>query len=388
MTSSQLTPVLLVGYGHYSVLATVRALRAAGYAPWLAICEPGTYAERSRATAGTVRVPDPSVDSEGFVRGLTAAARRLSVAAVLPSMEAHLFILARRKADFAGIALGTPSQEAIERATDKSLLAELAEDSGLRIPPTVRVARDDSRKLDAFGFPAVVKPLRSRALNLDGSVSEFPTRFVTSEKDTGVKEALAGGQGLVQQYIPGQLLSIAGVSWEGKLLCAVHQISMRIWPPFVGGSAYAETIPPNSRLQQGVSRLLRAIGWNGPYQLQFIRDRDGEHYLIDLNPRIYGTLALAVAAGSNLPSIWVDSLLGRQPYIGGYRIGVRYRQEEKDMRALVHSLLNDSGERWRALQGFIPRRNTTHAVFSLRDPAPLITSVEKLTRWLVRHNTY
>jgi predicted ATP-grasp superfamily ATP-dependent carboligase len=385
MTASEPTSVLLAGYDHYSVLAAVRALRSAGYAPWLAVSESGTYAERSRATAGTVTVPDPSIDSEGFVCQLAAAARRLSIAAVLPSMEAHLLVLSEHRADFAGIALGIPSRETIERATDKALLDELAANSGLRTPPTMRVARDDDGKLGAFGFPAVVKPLRSRVLNPEGNASEFPTRHVTSEQDKGVSEALAAGEGLVQQYIPGELVSIAGVSWEGQLLCAVHQISIRIWPAFVGGSAYAETIPPNLKLEQGVSRLLQAIGWSGPYQVQFIRDRHGEHHLIDLNPRIYGTLALAVAAGANLPGIWVDLLLGRQPDIGGYRSGVRYRQEEKDLRALARSLaMNGCGERWRALQGFVPRRNTAHAVFSLRDPMPLITSVEKLTRWLRR----
>ncbi len=89
------TSVLLVGDAYYSVLAAVRALRQAGYTPWLAVGEPGTYAARSRATAGTVLVPNPTFDREGFVRELAAAASRLSVAAVLPSAESHLFSLYR-----------------------------------------------------------------------------------------------------------------------------------------------------------------------------------------------------------------------------------------------------------------------------------------------------
>ena len=147
----------------------------------------------------------------------------------------------------------------------------------------------------------------------------------------------------------------------------------------IRGSAYAETIPPNAELEQGVRRLLRIIGWSGLFQLQFIRTSRGEHFLIDLNPRVYGSLALAVAAGLNLPKIWVDLLLGRQPDVNGYRVGVRYRHEEKDVRALARLLLK-AGERQRALRGLLPRRGTVHAIFSFRDPMPLLTSVAKVTK--------
>ena len=207
-------------------------------------------------------------------------------------------------------------------------------------------------------------------------------RYVSSMQQVKAAiEALPGREILVQPYIPGTLVSVSGVSWEGDLVCALHQRAIRIWPVPAGVSSYAETIPPDAKLEQGVARLVRATGWSGLFQAQFIRDPRGEHYLIDFNPRIYGSLALAVAAGLNLPAIWVDLLLGRRPRVGGYRVGTRFRQEEKDLRALARMLANGS-ERRSALRGLMPQRDTTHAVFSLRDPMPLLTSVTKLTGWL------
>lgn len=382
MSLSGRTPVLLVGDPYYSVLAAARALRAAGYAPWLATSEPGTYAGYSWATAGTVSVPDPSSDGEAFVRELAAAAVKLSVTAVLPSAEPHLFALAGREAEFPGIASGVPSRESVERATDKELLPELAAAAGLRTPPTKIVCRGDSETVGTFGFPAILKPLRSRILSLDGAMYHYSAHYIPAERAEEALDALPGGEGLVQPYIPGKLIAISGVSWKGELVCALHQAATRTWPMPVGVSSYAETIPPNAELEQGVGRLLQALGWSGIFQAQFIRCPEDEHYLIDLNPRIYGSIGLAVAAGLNLPGIWADLLLGRRPRVGGYRIGYRYRHEEKDARALARMLA--SGERRRALRGLLPRRNTTHAIFSLRDPMPVLTSVANLARWLRR----
>ena len=171
-----------MGNDQHGVLAAVRALRAANYTPYLAIDKPGTYAGRSRATVGTVRMPNPDVDREGFVRTLAAAARRLRVAAVLPSADSHFLALAGREADFA---LGTPSRESVDQATDKALLTELAAAAGLQTPPT-KCVRGEAVK--GVGYPAIIKPLRSRVQNPDGTISTYSAHFVS---DGQIEQALA-----------------------------------------------------------------------------------------------------------------------------------------------------------------------------------------------------
>jgi predicted ATP-grasp superfamily ATP-dependent carboligase len=374
--------VLLVGDAYYGAIAAVRALRAAGYSPWLAVDEPGAYANRSRARAGTVVVSSPRFDGERFVRELADAATRLSVAAVLPGAEPYLLTLAGHETDFPGIALGVPPRKIVERATDKESLTKVAAAVGLQTPPTEKVVRGNNELVGTFGFPAIVKPRHTWIQNMDGTVSTYSARYISADQVEQATEHLPDGGGLVQPYIPGQLIGVAGVSWEGRMICALHQASIRIWPARSGGSSYAETIPPNLELERGVSRLVQTIGWSGLFQAQFIRSSRGEHYLIDFNPRVYGSLALAVAAGLNLPGIWADLLLGRRPEVGGYRVGTRYRHEEFDARSLAWMLLR--GEGLGALRGFMPRRNTTHAIFSLRDPMPLLTSVTTLARRLRR----
>ena len=356
-----------------AVLAAVRALRKGGYEPWLAMSVPSTYAARSRATAGTVPIPDPGPDPEGFVEAMAEAAGRLQVAAVLPGTETSLTVLTGREADFPeGVVLGVPPREVVERAVDKALLAELSEAAGLKVPETRTVGRAD---VDGITYPAVVKPVTS-SVRVDDTVRlGWVRKIETPAELRAALEWMPGDALLVQPYLEGALSAACGVFWDGKLLCVEHQTARRIWPPVIGVSSYAETVPPDRELEERIAALLHAVGWNGIFELQFIRRPEGD-YVIDLNTRFYGSLALAVRSGLNLPAIWVDLLLGRSPRIGSYRVGVRYRSEQRDARAIVHAFR--SGRRAEALKACLPHPRTAHGIFSARDPLPFLCKLTGL----------
>ena len=372
--------ILVTADERSAVLAGLRALRAAGYRPWVASARHGTYATRSRAGAGTAYVPDPSHDPGGFVDAVVSAAERVSASAVLPTSESALLALAGSTNRFPpGVAVGADSAEIVRRATVKPELLRLAGLAGLRVPTTTTITAADIDRPDReVPFPAVVKPLRSETPGRDGRLEYASVESVGNREELGaVVESLPGSSWLVQPYLPGKLRAVSGVAWEGRLVCAVHQCADRTYP-LLGPSAYAATIPPDEALEEGVARLLELVGFSGIFQVQFIScDVD---YFIDFNPRMYGSLALAVGAGLNLPSIWADLLVGRSPRLRPYRWHVRYRSEERDARAIVAAFIR--GERRLALQGIVPRRRTVHAVFSVHDPLPLAATFAKAS-WAV-----
>jgi predicted ATP-grasp superfamily ATP-dependent carboligase len=224
-----------------------------------------------------------------------------------------------------------------------------------------------------------VKPRRSELEGCDGVVHHFAVRCASSPEELrAALAALPGARGLVQPYLSGPLGSLAGVFWDGEMVCAVQALGQRLWPPDCGSMTWAETVPLDPRLAASVGDVLRAIGWNGLYQVDFF-ERSGEPVVIDLNPRFYTSLAMATGAGMNLPGIWVDRLCGRaRPVPVSYRSGVRYRHDEDDVRVLLRMLMR--GPRGAALRGLVPRRDTVHPVGSVRDPWPLLTSLAKLVR--------
>lgn len=376
--------VLVAGDDYYASLATVRGLRAGGYEPWFAACTPNTYASRSRATAGTVIVPQPSEGAAAYVSALADTAARISARAVLPGNELSIKALAGREAAFPnGVAVGSNPPHVVRRATDKAVLTSLAAEVGLSAPPTVEVTHDDleSRRAE-LSFPAVLKPASSAIDEPGRTWMAPPTRVVASfeELERAVEHGL---RWLAQPLVHGSLIAVSGVAWRGEVVCSAHQTALRIYPPVVGVSAYAETVPRDPALDRVLAELVGRIGWSGIFEFQLIRSDDAA-YLIDLNPRPYGSLALAIGAGLNLPTVWADLVLGRSPATGSYRPGVRYRAESREGKAVLSAL--SRGRFREALALLRPRRHTVHAVFQARDPAPLISLLGNATKKVAKRN--
>jgi predicted ATP-grasp superfamily ATP-dependent carboligase len=369
--------VLVSGDEFHASLALVRALRAGGYLPILAVGVRGSYASRSRAVAAVTQVPQAHDTPAAFVEAIVRAAVDLEADAILPGTEASLIALAQRREPLP-CPVGVPALEVVDLATNKERVLALAAASGLDTPPSILAPPAElTARAEEISYPAVLKPLRTR-LEVDDARLAYYTarRIATADELRAALDGLPQADWVLQPYLNGRLSAVSGVAWEGRLVYAVHQITHRIWPPYVGYSSSAETVAADSDLESRVAGLLHEIGWSGLFQAQFLGAPDGRRLLIDFNPRAYGSLALAVRAGANLPALWAALVLGAPPPPMRYRPGVRYRLEHNDLRAVARTVRD--GDLRGMLAALLPRPRTAHAIFSLRDPMPLLTTAEKL----------
>lgn len=358
-------------------LAVTRALHAAGHRVHLAVTQDDTYAARSAAAATVDRLPSHADDRNAYAAAAAALARRLAIDVVLPGTEGTLRALTGAEGAFPlSTVVGTSPPEALEAATSKAVFQRLAAECGLPVIPGVEFAAADLDVLaNEVSFPAVAKPVRSVDLTPEGRMVKGDARVVATLGELReVTAAEPERRWMVQPRVEGTLEAVGGVAWRGRLVCATHQVSPRIWPVGTGITAFALTVPPDRDRERKVAALLARIGWSGIFGIQFLR-RESEAYAIDFNPRVYGSIGLAIAAGHNLPAIWSALLLGQTPAVGPYRVGARYRVEEDDVRALAWALRH--GDRRHALSGLVPRRGTAHAVLSRRDLRPTSLVVSK-----------
>jgi hypothetical protein len=372
--------VVLTGTEHTGGLAALRALEAAGHHTWVAAVSPDAYGARSNAAAGVVFVPDPRLDPRGFAERVADTAAAVAAHAVLPGTEGALLALSTRAGLFdARVGVGVCPPALTAAATDKVAALAAAAGAGVHVLPATVLGADGPTDLQDVRYPAIVKPLRSE-LPVDGRLRRFEVRRAAdAEELQGALSALPEGVGIVQTHVQGRLRTVNGVAWNGEVVAEVHKVGLRTWPAGCGPVSAAQTVAIDPALSRQARALMAALGWSGIFNLQFI-ESGAECFLIDVNPRVYTSIGLAVAAGMNLPAIWADLLIGRRPLVRPYRVGVRFRSED-DVRSLAQ--LFRSGAVRDALGGIVPHRGTAHGIVSLSDPRPGLAYARRLPRRLL-----
>ena len=352
-------------------VAAVRGLAAAGFEVVSAAPRGQPAAAHwSRMVTGRIRTPDPLADEVGFVAALQEAVRGGEIDALLPGSDASLLDISRGRAQLEPhVQIGLPPAADVWRTLDKTELTEAATRCGLAPPPTV-VCRGTGEALAAaggLGYPVVVKPLRSVIENGSVRRRSGSEPAVTPAQLAVIVDGF-GGEVLVQRRAEGALLSFGGVFAGGRLLGEAVSRYRRTWRPGGGNACYAETIDGSPALRSRVGDLLADLGWTGLFELELIEREDGGWHAIDMNPRPYGSMALAIGAGCNLPAIWCRHVLGEPARSGRAAAGVRYRWTDADLRHGLWQLR--SGHPAAAARVLSPRRHVVHPFARRTDPGP------------------
>jgi predicted ATP-grasp superfamily ATP-dependent carboligase len=185
------------------------------------------------------------------------------------------------------------------------------------------------------------------------------------------------GRCIVQRRRPGTVVSFAGVAAPGGLLGYAVSRYARTWPAVAGNASFSETFSPPAGLVDAVQAFVDELEWQGTFELELL-DSSGQLAAIDFNPRPYGSLSLAVAAGAPLPALWCAWCAGERRAQVAARPGVRYRWEDADLR---HALWQMRKGNWPAgIAAVRPQRATVHAYFRLGDPGPIAARALQLLR--------
>jgi predicted ATP-grasp superfamily ATP-dependent carboligase len=119
-------------------------------------------------------------------------------------------------------------------------------------------------------------------------------------------------------------------------------------------------------------QLLKALDWFGVAMVEFKLDpRDGIPKLMEINPRFWGSLALAIAAGVNFPLLLLRMSRGEdvEP-IETYQTGKMCRWLLPG--DVLHFLHNSRRMNLRPSFFRFRDRNMAYDILSLEDPLPVI----------------
>lgn len=116
-------------------------------------------------------------------------------------------------------------------------------------------------------------------------------------------------QYLAQEYVPGRNgYGYFGFFSEGRELGFYMHERLMQWPIEGGPSVLARSFYHHELREYGRC-VLAALNWTGVAMVEFKRSsRDGKFYLMEINPKYWGSLDLAIHAGCNFP-VWTRDFL-------------------------------------------------------------------------------
>ncbi len=279
----------------------------------------------SRFARKTIVYPSPLSRPKAFLRALSAEIRRDSVDILMPMEETTLItVLRARDTHFKGVLIPFAPLERILVARDKAIVLRKAMDLGIPVPRTLFSEDVSPRSLASFPLPALVKPRISsgaRGIRYAAKHSELEAAYH--------EVASRFPRPLVQERLPSDGRG-AGVSmlidFDGRVLASFTHLRLRENPP-KGGASTLRASARIPEIEECAASLVRCLGLSGVAMVEFKTDlRDGRFKLMEVNPRFWGSLELAVRAGVNFPVLlarWAQGRFHGPP--PGYREGVMCR---------------------------------------------------------------
>jgi predicted ATP-grasp superfamily ATP-dependent carboligase len=119
---------------------------------------------------------------------------------------------------------------------------------------------------------------------------------------------------MLQECIPSGPKFDVGVLMDehGGAVASFVQKELRHFPMRDGLSTMQESVSRPDLVERAVT-LLRAIGWFGLAEVEFMEDpRTGEALLLELNPRFWASIQLAIACGVDFPYLLYQLAMGHK----------------------------------------------------------------------------
>jgi len=355
------------------------AVTAGGNTPY----RPGTL---SKDTTDSYVHPDVGSDMEAFVEHLHTHLTENDYDAVFAVTDLLTTVLSEHKTELerTGTRVGTEDWETFLQANDKGRLFELMEDVDIPTPETVTPeSYDEIREIDERrDYAVVIKPRRTTVIDESGESNTnriAGSNYVTEHEDLAARyrEIIEGNPSLqsqwpiIQEYIDGVgTKCTVGIAEDGELRATFQHKKDRVYPPSGGiGAVRQGTREP--RMTEHAETVIDELGWTGPVHVEFVMTEDGEFYLIEVNGRYWGSLALTVNSGVDIPWMHYRQLQGESV---PERIET-YRTDVKQRKLFYHDILwlmeNFSNGRYSALLPFITSFATTREeMLDPDDPLP------------------
>ena len=327
-----MTNILIPDYPGQQVIAGIKSLHEDGDTCSLAWdIKPYDYLFKSKHIHQYYKIPAAQEGSDDFSEGLIALLKEHAYDMILPFGNDANHAVNRAQDEISKYTkVLTTSRQTHEIAYDKEATFNHCKKVGIDCPATFS-DYDETDLLpiaNDLKYPAVIKARSGSGVKAGLRYANNPQELIEKYREISqlITENNRDGYAnpIIQEFIPGYVHDACLLFENGKVLCVLTQIRHLMYPIYGGVGAINYTTH-NKELTDVAIRLMESLSWNGPAQVEFKYDeRDRKYKLIEINPKLWGTLDLSIQSGVSFPRMIRDSLLGKPVSQPDYQAGNCY----------------------------------------------------------------
>jgi hypothetical protein len=261
----------------------------------------------------------PAINSREYLCAIDGLVRRSTYDYVLPLTEPIQALLWDAAPSWSDRIFPPTAKWQRELLRDKRRLAEFAATRGIAVPEHRALPCDDAldTAIASLGKPLVVKGSTGRGGSTTHIVHSLP-----AAREAMARVRRTGAACFAQRYVAPPTYLAGGIFVAGCPLRLYAGIKVAQHPRLTGPATMMRSLR-DERLLNAATTAMRALEWTGIASIDFVRDAAGRYLLLEVNPRPWGSIAAASAAGVDFFAPLAAVLRGEQPVPElGYRAGV------------------------------------------------------------------
>lgn len=386
--------ILILDGNQRAALAATRSLGSKGIEVIVAESATESLAGQSRYCFASDNYTNPFTAPRQCFEDILGLIEKHSIQFILPITEATVYTLLRFRDEIPeNVHIPFPTEGQVEQLADKNTLFRLAQEIGVPCPSSI-FCNTRQEGLNALAgvrdYPVVLKPSKSRIL-LENKI--LSTSVVVAFTPEEAEQLLGESEQFkypftIQSFIEGHGQGVFALYNQGQPVCFFAHRRLREKPPEGGVSVLSESAPVDERLKALAAQLLSHARWHGVAMVEFRVSPDGSPYLMEINPRFWGSLQLAVDAGIDFP-YWLFCITMNLPipgHIHARPARLRWLLGDLDRLYLVLkrplSRYSIKAKLLEVLRFLIPRRGTRHEVNRMSDLKPFLFEMKEYVRAL------
>lgn len=272
----------------------------------------------------------PHPESRDYLPEMQKAVERLGIDMVIPTSDEECLALAKNCMSLGNInTLPIGEYSGVMSAKDKLGLYGATKHLGI-VPATAGIQKGSGigeiRKL--VGIPAFIKPQMGR-----GGRYTHIIRGDSPDEERRLNEYWRSfaddfGPPICQEFIESRDYGIdAYINSSGKIYFGAVRKKLKVakGDKIIGMNSVSMHSP---KIEEACRKIIEALGLRGLIEIEMRKDNSGKIHVLDVNPRVGGSIYLSKASGRNIAMLPVLDYL-REPYPDfDYKAGVEIVRSE------------------------------------------------------------